>query len=339
MPSQLSANTSTTSSDYSVRVNGTLEQARSGNPLPTANDGQVTASLVGNIVCSRKVETMGASVQEVGAWANTAFKSLCNGESLLATGKASGHNGHPTLGDRTNGLLPMEPTVSFPKTRGTHSNESSSLTAHSDAGRLIQPCEARLRARELVGSKSEELTRRQRTLQARCRALLLQVQEKQLSLAGRHVWSQLVEGEGQDSSTCRSGAAINESLTSSRTSPGHALSFPIQVDGASDSPPLNQLSFETPVDDSVEGVVTGCMVPPTRSRCDDSFSSLESYASSSSLTGSQAGVEGDHFSGRTRRVLRAQGVSMATLADPDFTDSSSDEEEMDVMIVEEQLNT
>ena len=338
MPSQLSTSTSTASSGgYNVRVNGTVERTRSENPLPTGNARQAT-SLVGNTVCSRKAESMGASVKDIGNWAST-FKSLCNGEdsSLLLPKKGTGHNGHHTLADMSNGMPPMEPNFSSPKTEGAYSNELSSLTAHSDEGRLVQPQEVLLQAADLVVSKTNELTQRQRTLQDRYKALLWELQEKQLAMASRHIWSQLAEGEGQNAGTRSTGRALREVLTDSSSSMSNSF-FPIQVDGASDSPPVNHMSLETPEDiDHLEGVVTGGVAPPTRSRYDDSFSSLESYASSS-LTETHIEAEG-LLSGRTRRVLRAQGSSMADLVDPDCTDSSSDEEETDVVAMEGDCRT
>lgn len=338
MPSQLSTTTTSNSSNsYSFHINGTVDQRRSES---FASDMQAAARTVGILAHSynRKSEAMVASLQEVCKASNAVPKPLCNGSTApLLPEKAAEQNGHVMAGvwnGEAHTILPVSQNVASPKTRGAASNLDSCETSHCDGGRLICPKSGVQHASGLVSKKVVKLAAKQKVLQERLLTLEQQIREKQLSLLNSHIVSQATFVEERDKSTCRTGvtSVADEVQRLSSTSVGH-LPFPIQVDGASDDAFLSQVLL--PESDmfrgepaEVEGGSANCMT--SRSRCDDSFSSLDSCATSGSDSScSYLAAEGSHLSGhRAVRIMKTQAASVSGTLDPDLTDTSSDEEEV-----------
>ena len=347
MPSQLSGTTTESSRSYSVQVNGTFVQGRSES---SGNDMQAASRTVGILAHSynRKSETMVSSLHEVCKPSSTAPKQLCNGSTApLIAGKVVGHNGHSgshIWNGGTHSVLPVKQNVSSPKSQAAHSNEQSSVTSHCNSGRLICPQHALQHASGLVSKKAAKLASKQKLLQERVITLEQQIREKQLSLISRHIGSQMSLVENRGHNLDRTGdSSIGGDAERSASTPGGQLPFPIQVDGASDDAFLSQVSL--PESDmfggessEVEASSANCM--PSRSRCDDSFSSLESYATTSSGSSSYLTSEGDSLSGRRAvKCAKAHATSVAGLLDPDLTDTSSDEEDVNELGIQHARQT
>ncbi len=315
MPSQLSTSTSKASSNScSVQLNKT------GGQTPDKNGVQVAPRSFGNSLThsSNKIEDMGTTLEEVSKMAD----KLCNGDSSTTDGKVTSHNGH-SLSELCNGVPAMALSTRIPKTEGFHSNEGSTLTGHCDEGRLICPQDAVHQTDELVTSRVAELSERQKELALRFASLERSIEEKQMKLISQHLSCQITNSEESRAGEEAEGSGFNETVVSQ-------WSFPIQVDGASDDTFLSLSLSEMEVvhdDVDMEGVVNANL-PPTKNRCEESFSSIDSLASIGSVSNSYLDSEGDTPSKRrSENVLKAHATSISALLDEDLTESSSDEEE------------
>lgn len=211
------------------------------------------------------------------------------------------------------------------KTEGQHSNDHSSLTDLSNKGRLMCPELAISYAGTLIKKRTGCLGSKQRDLEQKVASLQRKIRLRQLHMVHSHACRQLVlEGsiDDQDSSNMEEGSC--SSLTDSDFSMGispppsekqrtELRALPLQVDGASDDaflPPVPEVAM---LEEDEEGHTGG----PGRKRAEDSFSSMDSHASSICPS------EGEEDSGA---VLATQLASLESQLDEDLTEASSDEE-------------
>jgi len=201
------------------------------------------------------------------------------------------------------------------KTEGEHSNERSSLTSVCPLrGRLMCPDSAINYSGKLIRNRASCLANKQRELEARMALLQHRVRTRQLKMAHSHASKQLDFSAGIEQGTRNVEDSSFSSITvsdfsSTELSPvtTHVDAVP-QMDGASDDAFL-------PYESDLAGG-EGVEVDRGRVRNNDSFCSLDSFASSWTSETEEGGVQ----------AIRVQVTSLQCLLDEDLTDESSDEE-------------
>ena len=325
MPSQLPGRTTTVSSySNSALVNKAVDPGA----LYCDNDMQAAARTVGSLLahnCSRKTVS---SLQEVCKPNNISQKPLPNGSTtpfiVNPTVRQNGHSLTSNWNEMTT-QLPLHLDPSSPMTKGAHSSDQSSLTNHSNSSRLICPKLAIRYAGNLVTRKAGDLASKQKVLEKHVAFLQKSIRQRQLRLIHTHTSTQLKFFENTSN--------LSDTLKSDPLNQGGSLALPIQVDGASDDAFVAQVSSSgasTLIGSEVMEVdCTDVRDLSSRRRCEDSFSSFESYVSNSGS--SYVGSEMDWtFGQRSVGCVKAQLASLEALVDPDLTDTSSDEDEGEV---------
>lgn len=329
MPSQLPGRTPTVSSHSNSAL---VNKAVGPRALYCDNDMQAAARTVGSLLahnCSRKTVS---SLQEVCKPNNIAPKPLSNGSTTpFVANQAVRQNGHSFRSNLNATRSPLDVEPDSPMTKGAHSNDQSSLTNHCNSSRLICPKLAIRHAGKLVTRRAGELANKQKVLEKYISFLQKDIRQRQLKVMHAHASMQLefIENTEHETRTAESSSTLSD--TGKLDSLAHVgpLALPIQVDGASDDTFLAQVSSGENVTIKAETVAVGCAdarALPGRTRCEDSFSSLESYLSScgSSYVGSEVECM---LEKRSVACLRAQVASLEALLDPDMTDTSSDEDD------------
>lgn len=249
----------------------------------------------------------------------TPFTVNMNDEVNCHAARAETHHMNGTLGP-VPVIQAVQCNSSSPKTEGEHSDHHSSCTDESNSSRLMCPDLAVKYTSNLIGKRSQSLALKQKSLERRVASLQRKVHFRQLHLVHSHACKQLnfsgqneaedIEETSASSLTSSDCSVVSEGDLSLESRIG-SVSLPIQVDGASDDIFLpshhTELEEERMSDEAVGG----------RVRNEDSFSSLDSYASSSA----SSEVEEDGS-----KALTAQLTSLEGLLDSDLTEASSDEE-------------
>ena len=184
-------------------------------------------------------------------------------------------------------------------------------------------------AGDLINTRARYLTGKQEELDKRVSKLHKCIRHQQLRLMHAYTSTQLKfveKAEKEKQMKCSSTVPCSTNLDSHTTD--KSLALPIQVDGASDDSFLAQVSSIADTTEPFKMDSTVANSFPARTRCEDSFSSLESCMTTSGSSSVGNEVEGT-LTRKNLVCVKDHLASLETLVDPDLTDASSDEEEVD----------